>query len=577
LLALAFIDHGRSLLHEIAGQGSDPFAFIWFLQWWPWAISHHIDPLFTDLLWQPVGVYLDWVTSVPLLGLAGWPLTAISPVLTFNVFILLGPVLAAFAAYLLCLRIAGQPAAAMIGGFLFGYSSYEMAQDIATLNLSFTMFVPLLALIILLRLDNGIGRPAAILLAGLALICQFLLSIEICCMDVVFGGIAWALAMVFLPERRAVLLRLVVDGLLTGLLVLTVLSPILHAMAAHARSVNLPAAWPYYYATDLLNLFIPAGMNLFGGGLFRVISSHFMGGVQEQDGYLGLPLLVLIVLFIREQWGSPAARLLVVLFFVLTVLSLGPLLWVGGKCTSLSLPWTLFLHLPLVRSALPARFSMFVSLCSAIIAAVWIASPTAGLRGQRLALGGLACLALLPALHPWRPLPSSAFFQPGRVQAALGENARILVLPFSIQGPSSFWQAQSQFGFVQTGGYLGFPPKAMQAYPAVSELFGGAENPGFLADIANFCAATHTQFIVVGPGTPARLQADIARLRWREKKLDEVVVYTVPAAQKPSHDQARFDYHPVLQRGRHDLRPSGLALAGTGTNSGHRMGSDLHR
>ena len=529
LLAAIFIDHGESLTRNIASQGSDPSAFIWFLAWWPWAIAHHTNPLFTSLLWQPAGLALDWVTSVPLLGLIGWPLTRISPVLTFNFFILLGPVLAAFMAWLLCLRITQHKPAAIIGGFLFGFSSYEMAQDTATLNLSFTICVPALLLIVLLRLDNRLSRPAAILLAGLALICQFLLCIEIFGMIFIFGGIAWALAMLYLPERRPALRRLVIDGLLTAPLVLLLLSPFLVHMALHADTVNLPALWPYFYSTNLLNFFIPTRTNLFGSGIFAVISSHFNGGPQEQDGYLGLPLLVILLLFAREQGAKPAARLLVAMFLLLVVFSLGPRLWVAGYYSGLVLPWAAFVHLPLVKSALPARFALFVSLTAAIMAASWIASASARQRPLRLALGFLACLVLLPSPHPWMKIPASLFFQPGRVEAALGPQARILVLPFSINCPSSFWQAENHFGFVQTGGYLGFPPKSMQAYPAVDELFGNTRNPGFLTDITNFCTSTHTQFIVLGPGTTPVLQADIARLHWRGQKIDDVVVYTVPA------------------------------------------------
>ncbi len=539
LLGAAFIDHGESLTGRIAGQGADPFAFIWFLQWWPWAIGHGIDPLYTPLVWQPAGVYLDWVTSVPLLGLAGWPLTAISPVLTYNFFILLGPVLAACTAYLLCLHISRMPAAALIGGFLFGFSSYEMGQDSAALNLSFTMFVPMLLLIILLRLDGVIGRFGTLLLAGLALICQFLLCIEIFGLVFVFGGICWAFAMVYLPARRAALRRLVVDGLATALPVVAVLAPVLISMARHADTINLPSAWPYYYTGDLLNFFIPTRMNLFGGGWFSRISSHFNGGIQEQGSYLGVPLLVMILLFAWEQRAAPAARLLVVMFLLLAVLSLGPRLWIAGHYSGVALPWTLFVHLPLVKSALPCRFALFASLAAAMIAALWIARPVDGSpaaqRNLRLGLGGLACLALLPSPHPWMTSPVAKFFQPGRAELALGAQARVLVLPFAINGPAMFWQAENRFGFAQTGGYLGFPPKPMQNFPAVYQLFGGTETPGFLGDFAKFCAATHTQFVAVGPGTSVKLEADIARLGWPAKTTDDVTLYTVPAAGNPLH------------------------------------------
>ena len=535
LLAACFIDHGESLTREIAGQGSDPFAFIWFLAWWPWALSHRIDPLFTTLVWQPAGVCLTWLTSVPLLSVLGWPLTLLSPVLTFNFFVLLSPILAAFMAYLLCLHLTEKPAAAGIGGFLFGYSSYEMGQDTAVLNLSFTLLVPAMLLIVLRRLEDGLSRQRVILLAALALVSEFLISIEIFAMIFVFGGIAWALAMVYLPERRILLRRLVVDALLTAPLVLLLLSPLLLSMARHAKTVHLPGIWPYYFTTDLLNFVVPSRTNLFGGW-FGFISDRFNGGVQEKDGYLGLPLLLIILLFAKEQARLPARRLLLVMFLLLAVLSLGPRLWIGGDYFNVVLPWALLMHLPLLAGALPVRFGLFVSLCAALIASYWLAYPTEQ-RGQRrrLLLGLAACVFLLPNWHPWRPVPESQFFAAGRTQAALGANARVLLLPFSINGASSYWQAENHFGFVQTGGYLGFPPRSMQDFKAEPELWSNDRTPHFLDDFSGFCAATHTQYVVLGPGTPAALQKAIAALHWTGRVVDDVTIYAVPAAGTATH------------------------------------------
>jgi hypothetical protein len=112
----------------------------------------------------------------------------------------------------------------------------------------------------------------------------------------------------------------------------------------------------------------------------------------------------------------------------------------------------------------------------------------------------------------------------------LGQNARLLVLPFSINGPSAFWQADEKFGFVQSAGYVGFPPRAMQRYPAVGELFSGAGAPHLSADIAAFCNSTRTQYIVLGPGTTAGVRSAVAGLHWRARRFDDVIVYTVPGA-----------------------------------------------
>src|SRR5271156_5275865 len=116
------IDDGASLTGKLAGGGSDAFAFVWFLAWWPWALAHHVSPFFTHLVWQPAGLNLAWITSVPLLALLGAPVTqAFGPAVTFNVLNLAAPFLAACGAYALCLYLTAVPVAAVVGGYLFGF------------------------------------------------------------------------------------------------------------------------------------------------------------------------------------------------------------------------------------------------------------------------------------------------------------------------------------------------------------------------------------------------------------------------------------------------------------------------
>ncbi len=106
---------------------------------------------------------------------------------------------------------------------------------------------------------------------------------------------------------------------------------------------------------------------------------------------------------------------------------------------------------------------------------------------------------------------------------------RFVILPFAINGPSSFWQQENRFGFAQTGGYLGFPPAAMQHYAAVGQLFGNFMGLDFLADFVAFCTGTKTQYVVAGPGTKPGMLAVLNTLDWPAQKIDDVTVFTVPA------------------------------------------------
>ena len=120
----------------LSGQPQDGSIFVWMLRWWPYAIGHHLDPLFTTAAWAPGGINLAWVTSVPALAVVMTPLTqAFGPLFAFNVAQLAAPALAAWTGYLLCRRIVRSFWPALAGGLLFGFSPdliSELARGIPT-------------------------------------------------------------------------------------------------------------------------------------------------------------------------------------------------------------------------------------------------------------------------------------------------------------------------------------------------------------------------------------------------------------------------------------------------------------
>jgi hypothetical protein len=48
------------------GAHGDPTVFMWFLSWWPYAISNHLNPFTANVLWAPGGINLSWSTCIPL-------------------------------------------------------------------------------------------------------------------------------------------------------------------------------------------------------------------------------------------------------------------------------------------------------------------------------------------------------------------------------------------------------------------------------------------------------------------------------------------------------------------------------
>jgi hypothetical protein len=528
LIAIVLIGRGASLTGGTFGAGADPLQFVWCLKWLPWAIAHRQPLLHTGLMWQPLGVPLLWVSSVPLLCFVALPFTwAFGPVAVYNVLVLLAPVLSAGAAYGLCWFICRRHLAAWAGGYVFGFSSYEMAADYATPNLSYAFLLPCLVLVALRRIGAQAGRGPTVAWAVLIMVAQFLISLELCATMAVFGVVAWVLALAMFAGRRAALLGLATDFGAAALVAALLLSPLLAALWRDRAYVNLPAIWPYYFVADPANFVVPTRLTLLGGQLAAPLTAKFPGILQEQGSYLGVPLLAVCLAFAVVRRDAPA-RYLLVLFGGFIMASLGPGLWVAGHFTGVRLPWSLALHLPLIAQALPVRFALYVSLIASLMLAVFLASR--GRSPWRLGAGCLACLALTPAPHVWSALPVSPFFAPGHVEAALGPNPRLLVLPFGPNGPSTYWQAENGFGFSETGGYFGFPPRAMQHYPAVGELFGHYQGKTFGPDLAAFCAGTGTRYVVAGPGTTAAVLAALGQLGWPHRQDRDVTIFTVPPA-----------------------------------------------
>src|SRR5438132_1811281 len=88
---------------HVIGDGPDPPVFIWYLRWLPFALSHGMNPLFANYLDYPDGINLMWQTSVPLLGLLMWPVTAtLGPIFSYNLVMTASVALSAFCGFLAC-------------------------------------------------------------------------------------------------------------------------------------------------------------------------------------------------------------------------------------------------------------------------------------------------------------------------------------------------------------------------------------------------------------------------------------------------------------------------------------------
>jgi hypothetical protein len=148
----------------------------------------------THILWALSGINLTWTPNIPALAFLAWPLTAYrGPVASFNLLTTAAPSLGAFAGFLLCQTLTDKYFPSLVGGWLFGFSSYEIGQLRGALPLDFIAFIPALAWLAVLRHKDKLSGGSFVALVTALLTLQFGTSLEILATATLFGCVALAL------------------------------------------------------------------------------------------------------------------------------------------------------------------------------------------------------------------------------------------------------------------------------------------------------------------------------------------------------------------------------------------------
>lgn len=438
-ICVSFLFFGPPVLGHLSrmyvGGGIDPPLTMWALVWWPYALRHGLNPFFTDRLWAPHGASLAWLTGVPGASLLAAPVTeTLGPVAAYNVLCLLAPALAAWTAYMLCRHLTKQFWPSVLAGYVFGFSPYELGHVRGHLNLMFICFIPLGVYLVLLRLERAFTPRVFVLCLGAVLFGQFLFSNEIFATLSVFGAMALGLAYGLAPADLKPELRSAgVHVLYAYGVAAAALSPYLYAVLTQGI-LRHPLADAEVYSSDLLNFVVPTPLTLIGGTALEPIARMFSGNYAEAGAYVGLPLVLVIALFARSHWQRPHGKLLLGVLGIVAVASLGPTLHIAGQPT-VPLPWRLATALPVIKIALPIRFTVYTALIVAIIIALWLSAAPSHRR--RWALICLAAICLLPDLrHPaWAvPAATPAFFSDRLYHRYLREGETVLIIPYGANG-----------------------------------------------------------------------------------------------------------------------------------------------
>ena len=459
-------------------RAGDRDQMAWFLAWTPYALLHLHNIFYTTWLNYPAGVNLAQNTSSPLLGLLAAPVTLlVNPIASVNLLCWLAFPISAGSMYFVLRRWVRWNAAAFVGGALYGFSPYVVAQASDHINLA---FVPLPPLIALAAFECVRARRAGSRRWGTALGClvvaQFFISPEIAATTVLIVILAAVVLALSRPSQvktslhhgiTALALACVIVGVSVGYPIWAMVAgPYRYQGPAYAGGVS----------ADLLGTLAPTSLQRFApSGLSAAGSRLLFGNLTENGSYIGLPLTVILVVLMVLCWRHRWIRFTALMAVITVVLSYGPHLVVGNRQTGIPLPWDVLQHFPFANNIITVRLALYTWLFVAVLVALgmdalhdrWRRTPS--LRATRprpgparvagaCLLGGLALISALSLVPAW-PIPTAPaavppyFSDPVVDRIAPGSVALISPYPSVAETQPQLWQAVAGMRFRIIGGY----------------------------------------------------------------------------------------------------------------------------
>ena len=467
----------------VAGNANDADQIAWFFKYDATAIMHaHLPALVTTAMNAPQGVNAMWNTFMMLPGVLLAPVTWLfGPQSALTVFMTAGFAGSATAMFAVLRRWDVGVAAAALGGAVYGFSPALLHSAIGHYDLLFAVLPPLI-------LDAGLrlatGRTSAVrggVWLGLLVTAQVFITEEILLATAMAGVIIVAVLAASRPRAVPDKIKTVTAGLGVATCVTAVIAgyPLWVQFFGPLRQHGSPFT-PDFFKNDLSSFVVPSSYQALHTSGSAAAALRYQGHLPEYLGYLGWPLIVVLLLAAIAGWRRLPIRCAAVACAILGVFSLGGTLLFGGhEHHAIKLPWYWLEGLPLFNAALPDRFSIVAggagaallafavdAACPAFAAFAARCHPRLGL--PRLATGwrpaavvmSCAALAILPIVP--KPLPAAAVtpLPPGWSAAfaalQLPASASVLVVPIPM---STFteplrWQADTGEPGSLVGGYF---------------------------------------------------------------------------------------------------------------------------
>jgi hypothetical protein len=460
-----------------AGDVRDVNLFAWFMHYDAIAIAHgHLPALVTAAMNAPRGINLMWNTSLLLPGIVLAPVTLTAgPQVSLTVLLTLGFAGSAASLFWVLRRWGASVAAAALGGAVYGFSPAVLNSGIGHYHLQFAVLPPLI-IDRVLRIVTGRGRPARDgVWLGLLISAQLFIGEELLA-DTALTCLA-VVAMLAASHRHEVR-----DRARDGAYGLAISIAVVVVICGHALWMQFFGPLAQHNAaavsgpfTNRPSFFVdPAGNMLLHTPGSAAAAASYSRGLPEYLGYLGWPLLAVLVVAAIRYWRDPRVRLAAVIWLVLEVLS------VGGRTMHNAafsfpanlLPFHWLQGSPVLSQVLPDRLSILADGAAGALLAFALdrarsAAPQAWTWSRMLpaAAAVLAVIPLIPLPYQVTPVtPAPVGWQAAFTRLHLAPGARVLVVPIASERRPQVlrWAADTGEPSSMVGGYFVGPDQAGQ-------------------------------------------------------------------------------------------------------------------
>lgn len=474
LFLIPTLGHAHTLM---AGPGDDPKQWIFFYQQFAHCITHPTNPWYTQQLWAPHGLSLAWATCTPLLCLLATPITLLfGPWTAYNAMAYATITANAAAAYALAKTLNARHWPATAAGLLVAFSPFALTELMGRPCVYTTWPITLGLAAYALYANQERTTPWFTCAATAAMTAQLYISTETALSATLIAGLTIAIMATDPTARKTI------RNTLPGLLAATA------ATAALAAPYTLPMlllphphGWifdPDACAADLLNFILPSPTQAIGGKFLQGITKCWQTIFQEQDAYIGIPLLATATYLLYKNRTSTAAKTITAAGTTAALLAMGPHLEIAGIVTQIPLPFKLFTNLPLADKLIPIRLAQYSTLAAITAAAVYWPKTTHHNWNKTTGTGLLIALSLCPQSKTpyWTYTPNNpSFFTTNTYRDYIVPNQIIMILPGTAEGNGALFCAEDHFYWRDAAGWIGaatqhplyknwLPPKQFPAW-----------------------------------------------------------------------------------------------------------------